>query len=418
MKIDRASLHFLAKRIKKVSNSSLLKDSYLYGEPVYRENEEDVSLEREKVKGDDVIHLENMFPSSQGEYPREEEMAQLRSIIEWADEDKREIKLDLSKYDEDVQEKIENEFKQYDFERKDGFLVRKPGECCHERDFEPLDITAGKYDDIDFKPPKGVAEAAARGLELRDQYNRGGTKVGIARARDLKNRKNMSPSTIKRMVSFFARHSAFEKNHETNPPSNSYISWLLWGGDPGEAWCNKVKRQMDSRDEKKKAAPSGINLITEVHVVGPLSRKHGVSYANAPEDDEDYKSALREFAMDLPAEKTSKRLVSEEDLGRMIFYLFQEMMEEHKIALEKLNIPGWVTHTKRDISYMESKVQGAEPQEVARLKGLIEESKQELEDVHKKAERYKSRIKILNETSRDEQFKKDIVEHLFNKLQD
>ena len=34
-------------------------------------------------------------------------------------------------------------------------------------------------------PPSDVAEAAAKGLELRGRLNRGGTDVGVARARDL-----------------------------------------------------------------------------------------------------------------------------------------------------------------------------------------------------------------------------------------
>jgi hypothetical protein len=61
-------------------------------------------------------------------------------------------------------------------------------------------------DDIDFRCPEAVAANAAKGLELRETFKRGGSEVGWARARDLKNRVNLSPNTIKRMVSFFARH--------------------------------------------------------------------------------------------------------------------------------------------------------------------------------------------------------------------
>ncbi len=60
-----------------------------------------------------------------------------------------------------------------------------------------------KSSDINFSPPDGVRAAAKRGLELRSKFNRGGTAVGIARARDLSNGKNMSPQTIRRMNSFF-----------------------------------------------------------------------------------------------------------------------------------------------------------------------------------------------------------------------
>lgn len=117
-----------------------------------------------------------------------------------------------------------------------------------------------KYGDIDFRPPQSVADAAARGLALRKQVGRGGLSTkeagkagigsGVARAASLKNRQKLSPATIGSMVSFFARHSAYKKNHTTNPPSNSLISWLLWGGDPGKAWAEKIKGQMDRADER------------------------------------------------------------------------------------------------------------------------------------------------------------------------
>ena len=116
------------------------------------------------------------------------------------------------------------------------------------------------YSEINFVPPQSVANAAARGLALRKQSGRGGLSTqqaakegigsGVARAASLKNRQKLSPSTISRMVSFFARHSAFKKNHTTNPPSASYVSWLLWGSDAGKAWAEKIKAQMDRADGK------------------------------------------------------------------------------------------------------------------------------------------------------------------------
>lgn len=93
-------------------------------------------------------------------------------------------------------------------------------------------------------PPQEVADAAARGLELRRRFGRGGTEVGIARARDLKNRMRLSADTIKRMVSFFARHEVDKRarnfGNEENP-SAGYIAWLLWGGDVGRSWARQEK---------------------------------------------------------------------------------------------------------------------------------------------------------------------------------
>jgi hypothetical protein len=45
-------------------------------------------------------------------------------------------------------------------------------------------------------PTREMAAEAKRGLEWRDEYGRGGTEVGVARARDISNRKNLSEQTI------------------------------------------------------------------------------------------------------------------------------------------------------------------------------------------------------------------------------
>jgi len=127
-----------------------------------------------------------------------------------------------------------------------------------------IKLAAGKYDHIDFKPPKSVADAAARGLELRkknkgkgglsaQQASKQGIGSGVSRAVSLKNRNNLSPSTVRRMKSFFARHEGNKKANKGVPlaKDKGYISWLLWGGDAGQSWANKIVRQMDAADKKK-----------------------------------------------------------------------------------------------------------------------------------------------------------------------
>ncbi len=91
-----------------------------------------------------------------------------------------------------------------------------------------------------FKPTASVAKQAAKGLELREKFKRGGTEVGVARARDLKNQRELSIDTVKRMKSYFARHKVDKraKNFgDDDNPSPGYIAWLLWGGDEGRDWA-------------------------------------------------------------------------------------------------------------------------------------------------------------------------------------
>lgn len=112
------------------------------------------------------------------------------------------------------------------------------------------------YEDIDFTPPEGVREEATRGLEWRREYGRGGTEVGVARARDLSNGTDISPDTARRMKAYFDRHEVDKQGEGWSPsqdgfPSAGRIAWALWGGDPGRSWAEKLVRRMNAEDENR-----------------------------------------------------------------------------------------------------------------------------------------------------------------------
>ena len=101
---------------------------------------------------------------------------------------------------------------------------------------------AAGYEEPTFTPPASVAAAARRGLALREAQppsNKAGTAVGIARARDLANRRPLSVDTLRRMASYFARHEVDKEGDGWGIDSKGYQAWLLWGGDPGRAWVNR-----------------------------------------------------------------------------------------------------------------------------------------------------------------------------------
>lgn len=98
-------------------------------------------------------------------------------------------------------------------------------------------------------PPQQVRSNAKRGLELREKYGRGGTEVGVARARDLSNGKAVSLDTIKRMNSYFSRHEVDKKGEGWGKDSAGYIAWLLWGGDAGWSWAKGILRKEESKEK-------------------------------------------------------------------------------------------------------------------------------------------------------------------------
>jgi len=121
-----------------------------------------------------------------------------------------------------------------------------------------------KYSHIDFTPPQGARESAKRGLELRREHGRGGLSTqqagklgigsGVQRASDLAEGGRMNPRTVRRMANFFNRHRTYkERGYHADRSSASYISWLLWGGDAGDRWAQKVVRQMNTADKVKKS---------------------------------------------------------------------------------------------------------------------------------------------------------------------
>ena len=111
-------------------------------------------------------------------------------------------------------------------------------------------------EDVNLSPTIGMKYAASRALDWRKEFNRGGTEVGVARARDIINADELSPETVRRMVSYFARHEVDKKaegfnSGESGLPSAGRIAWDLWGGDSGRTWADSKNEKLNKIDEKK-----------------------------------------------------------------------------------------------------------------------------------------------------------------------
>ena len=138
---------------------------------------------------------------------------------------------------------------------------------------------AAKYDHIDFSPPSGVREESQKGLDWRREYGRGGTAIGVARARDLSNGTTISPETARRMKAYFDRHEVDKQGEGWSPdqngfPSNGRIAWALWGGDSGYSLSRKLVTQMNAADESARSTTMNIErrslAIDEIESAVPL----------------------------------------------------------------------------------------------------------------------------------------------------
>ena len=98
-------------------------------------------------------------------------------------------------------------------------------------------------------PNAGMKAEAQKGIDWREEFGRGGTRVGAVRARQIVNGENLSDDTVKRMYSFFSRHEVDKQaegfsSGEDGYPSNGRIAWALWGGDAGYSWSKRLVEQM------------------------------------------------------------------------------------------------------------------------------------------------------------------------------
>ena len=106
------------------------------------------------------------------------------------------------------------------------------------------------------RPNQAMREEAQRGLDWRAEHGRGGTEVGVARARDIVNNRNLSIETVQRMASYFARHEVDKEAEGFSPgedgyPSAGRIAWALWGGDPGQAWARRILGSEERMEDEK-----------------------------------------------------------------------------------------------------------------------------------------------------------------------
>ena len=113
------------------------------------------------------------------------------------------------------------------------------------------------------KPTEGMKVAAKRALEWREEYGRGGTRVGAVRARQIVAGENLSDETVKRMFSFFSRHENNKAEHYDKKESDGgysafRISWDLWGGDAGFRWSKSKVNQM--KKEEERAMPDALKI--------------------------------------------------------------------------------------------------------------------------------------------------------------
>jgi len=139
------------------------------------------------------------------------------------------------------------------------------GDLSPEEQRAPIDLDG-------YTPTDAMKTEAQRGLDWRAEYGRGGTQVGVSRARDITNGRNLPFDTVQRMRSYFARHEVDKQGQGFNTgedgyPSAGRIAWALWGGDAGKRWADNIVLNAE-RKEKPKMAIEYRQFQTEIRAEG------------------------------------------------------------------------------------------------------------------------------------------------------
>ena len=133
--------------------------------------------------------------------------------------------------------------------------LNEPEIIIEEDGYGEIDEIIKAVSDINTTPTDGMVTEAKKGIEWRKEFNRGGTRIGATRASQIVAKERLSPSTVKRMFSFFSRHEVDKEAQGFRPgedgyPSNGRIAWALWGGDAGFSWSRKLAGQIDRERDK------------------------------------------------------------------------------------------------------------------------------------------------------------------------
>ena len=100
-----------------------------------------------------------------------------------------------------------------------------------------------------YKPTEVMARNAARGLKMREAASpseRGGTDIGLARARQFASREPVSLDIVQRTYNFLTRARVYYRPGTNTPGTQAY---LLWGGPAALSWARAILNQEKENED-------------------------------------------------------------------------------------------------------------------------------------------------------------------------
>ena len=167
-----------------------------------------------------------------------------------------------------------------------------------------------------YVPNNGMASNARRALEVRASKppsQRGMTAVGLARARDIQNKKPLSEETVRRMKAYFDRHEVDKQGSTWSEQGKGWQAWQGWGGDEGRTWANAIVERLNKQRTENSAQPDKVQFSAATEI--QLAIKQPPANAN------DWLTAVEQYRKEL--DKRSAAHVQPFVLGKTPAQIFE-----------------------------------------------------------------------------------------------
>lgn len=116
----------------------------------------------------------------------------------------------------------------------------------YEEDFKKE--FSDKYSEVDLSVLAEIKTNCQMGLDLAKQHNKSSSSVSLALARHMLKSEKASPEKIRHMAKVHKSNKFMDM--QKDPPSENYISYMLYGGDHGKKWSVELSEKLDQIDQR------------------------------------------------------------------------------------------------------------------------------------------------------------------------
>lgn len=138
------------------------------------------------------------------------------------------------------------------------------------------DLITVNFADGSYVPNDAMTANAKRALAVREKAspsNRGMTAVGLARARDIVNKRPLSEETVRRMKAYFDRHEIDKQGATWSEQGKGWQAWNGWGGDAGQTWANAIVERLNKKQNSAAPTDARAEFSSATEITIALERK-------------------------------------------------------------------------------------------------------------------------------------------------